>query len=45
MDALAKFLGRKPNNKAFIKALNAPASKHQTFWGRVAVRMGMAKPF
>jgi hypothetical protein len=44
MDALTKFLGRKPNNKAFIRALKAPASKNQTFWGRVAVRMGMAKP-
>jgi hypothetical protein len=40
MEALTKYLGRKPNSKAFAKALKAPASKNQTFWRRVAVRMG-----
>ena len=34
MEALTKFMGRRPNSKAFIRALKAPASKNQTFWRR-----------
>jgi hypothetical protein len=45
MGALTKFLGRKPNNKAFIKAFKAPANRNQTFWRRVAVRMGIKARF
>jgi hypothetical protein len=40
MEALAKFMGRKPNSKMFITALKAPANRNQTFWRRVRIRLG-----
>jgi hypothetical protein len=39
MEALTKFMGRKPNSRMFIKALKAPANRNQTFW-RMGIRMG-----
>jgi hypothetical protein len=41
MEALSKFMGRKPNSRAFIRALKAPASKNQAFWRRVGIRLGI----
>ena len=41
MDALTNFMGRKPNSKAFVKALKAPANKNQTFWRRMGIKIGV----
>jgi hypothetical protein len=41
MDALTKFLGRPPDDKEFMRAIEAPASKNQTFWRRLWVKMGI----
>jgi hypothetical protein len=41
MDALTKFLGRPPDEKEFMRAIEAPASKNQTFWKRLWVKMGI----
>jgi hypothetical protein len=40
MEALTKFMARKPNSKMFITALKAPANRNQTFWRRVRIRLG-----
>jgi hypothetical protein len=45
MEALTKFMGRKPDSRAFIKALKAPASRNQTFWRRMGIRLGIKDGF
>jgi hypothetical protein len=40
MEALTKFMGRKPDSRAFVRALKAPANKNQTFWRRMGIRIG-----
>jgi hypothetical protein len=41
MDALKKFQGRPPDDKAFIRAIKYPNSKDATFWRRVGAKMGI----
>jgi hypothetical protein len=41
MDALTKFQGRPPNDKAFIRAIKDGNSKDAPFWRRLAAKMGI----
>ena len=45
MEALTKFMGRKPDSRAFIKALKAPASRNQTFWRRLELGLELKMGF
>lgn len=40
MDALVKFMGRKPSIDPFVKALNAPLRPRKPFWRRVRGYLG-----
>jgi len=41
MDALKKFHGRPPDDKAFMRAIKDPISKNPTFWRRLGAKMGI----
>jgi hypothetical protein len=41
MDALKKFQGRPPDDKAFMKAIEDSTSRYPNFWRRLGAKMGI----